>query len=107
MYKTYCKSKFVNLERASLPLLCAVTLEPVGMYVGQRKFLQVGQKLFDVVGEGDGVRIFENGKGFRKSILFSNEAVDWLMKSFREFRWEKSDGRWGWSREETKFFVWR
>lgn len=41
------------------------------------------KKSFDVVGEGDGVRIFNNSRGFKKSILFSKEDADWLMRSFR------------------------
>lgn len=31
------------------------------MVQGPRKFLHVGQKSFDIVGEGDGVRIFKSG----------------------------------------------
>lgn len=50
------------------------------MVVGLRRFLFVEQKSFDVVGDGKGIRIFEKGKGFRKSIFFQKEELKWLMK---------------------------
>lgn len=47
------------------------------------------------MGEGDGVCIFENGKGINKSILYHEGEAEWLRGSFREFRWEKGENGWG------------
>lgn len=44
------------------------------MLMGQKIFFIVEQKSFDVVVEGRGVRVYENGKGFQKSIFFF-----WMM----------------------------
>lgn len=74
------------------------------MVQGPLKFLPTGQKSFDIVGEGDGVRIFENGKGTRKSILYQKEEAEWLRGSFRQFWWEKEEDGWGrywWKRNHT------
>lgn len=46
------------------------------MFTGIRKFLVAGQSLFDIVGEGDGVRVYENGRGARKSILFQKGMLN-------------------------------
>lgn len=59
------------------------------MPVGRQKFFVVEQKSFDVVEEGRGIRVYENGRGFRKSIFLQKEDVEWFSKSLREFRWEK------------------
>lgn len=65
------------------------------MVVGRRRFLLIERKLFDIVAEGKGLRIFENGRGFQKSSFYQKEKADWLMDCFREFRWEKGGVMWG------------
>lgn len=65
----------------------------------------IEQKTFDVLGEGMGVRVFENGKGFRKSIFFQEE-VKWLIQCFRVFRSNKGEGPWGWSRSSRWRTLW-
>lgn len=46
------------------------------MTVGTGRFPTVEQKTFDIVEEGKQVRIYENGKGFRKPIFYRKEEVE-------------------------------
>lgn len=62
------------------------------MVIGLRRFVAVEKKTFDVVAEGRGVRIYKNGRGFQKSIFFQKEDVEWLLQSFKEFKWGKEEG---------------
>lgn len=65
------------------------------MFIGLRKFLVIDHKSFNVMVEGRGVRVFENGKGFGKSIFYQKGVLEWLLKCFKEFRWEKGEEAWG------------
>lgn len=58
--------------------------------LGGHKFLAVENKSFDLISEGrlmDGMRICENGQGFRMSILLAKAEVDWLLGALEEFYW--------------------
>lgn len=76
------------------------------MFVDLRRFVAVEKKTFKVVAEGRGARIFENGRGFWKSIFFQKEDVEWLLKSFREFIWEKGEVVWGTSCQNSWRTLW-
>lgn len=64
------------------------------MPVGLRSFLVVENKSFDMVGEESGVRVYENGRGYRKSLFFYKEDLEWLLQSPREFRSKKNEVIW-------------
>lgn len=61
------------------------------MVVGLRQFLAVEKKTFDVVVEGRGVKVYENGEGFQKFIFCQKKDIKWLLQSFREFRLGKEE----------------
>lgn len=57
------------------------------MVVQRRKFLVTENKSFDVVCEGrkmEGLRITENGRGFRVSISLEEEDVVWLLDALED-----------------------
>lgn len=63
---------------------------------GQR-FLVVVNKSFDLVHEGrrlDGLRISENGRGYRKSIFLDKVEFDWLLDALKDFYWRRNGGNW-------------
>lgn len=78
------------------------------MAVGRRKFFMIESKSFDVVAEGQGLRIFENGRGFRKSIFYRKDEVERLRECFRQFQWKKGGGgeSRGMSRGNKEHIMW-
>lgn len=57
---------------------------------GGRKFLAIERNTFDLISDGrqtDGLRICENGRGYRVTIFLENEEVKWFLESLEEFYW--------------------
>lgn len=57
---------------------------------GERKCLTVENKSFDLICEGrraEGLRVCENGKGFRVSIFLEKGEVEWLLDALKDFYW--------------------
>lgn len=57
----------------------------IGLVANDQKFLAIENKTFDIVSEGkqaEDLRLCENGRGFRVSILFWEDKVDWLFDAF-------------------------
>lgn len=61
----------------------------------------IEQKSFDIVGEGLGMRIYENGRCYQKAIYFQGEDVQWLLDYFKEFFWVKGERVWSRSRRSS------
>lgn len=51
-----------------------------------------------------GLRIFENGRGFRK-IFYNKDEMEWLKECFTQFRWEE-EGSWEKSRGNMGHIMW-
>lgn len=55
-----------------------------------RRFFVIENKSFDLIwesGRSEGLRIFENGRGYRTYIFLNLEEVNWLLMVLEEFYW--------------------
>lgn len=79
------------------------------MALNKQKFLRIDRKTFNIICEGrnnDELRICEDGRGFKISILLEDKDVKWLMDSLEDFYWRKGEIMWEKHRTGRNHKLW-